>query len=271
MAEGAHLPSSSRGTEWAPPLDVLERRPRPAGRLIPAESFRERSARRAGRSEVLFAPQPVIRARLRPGVVLRRSRYEVAKRALDLTATLLAMPFVLPLLLACSLAILLKDGRPILFAQERTGRAGRRFKLYKLRTMVKDAAARKQELLAENHQSGPDFKVARDPRITPLGAFLRKYSLDELPQLLNVLKGDMSLVGPRPTSFAASTYDLWHTERLEIAPGLTGLWQVSGRADVDFDDRVRLDVEYVERRSLLFDLWILVRTVKEVVRPRGAY
>lgn len=171
----------------------------------------------------------------------------------------------------CGVLIWLTGGRPILFMQERTGKAGRRFKLYKFRTMVKDATELKSQLIDQNDFSGPDFKIAKDPRITRLGAFLRKYSLDELPQIINVLKGDMSLVGPRPTSFEASTYDLWHTERLEVVPGLSGLWQVSGRAEVDFDERVRLDINYVERRSLLFDVWILVRTVKAVLRARGAY
>jgi lipopolysaccharide/colanic/teichoic acid biosynthesis glycosyltransferase len=137
--------------------------------------------------------------------------------------------------------------------------------------MVKDATELKGALMHENDLSGPDFKIVKDPRITRLGGFFRKYSLDELPQFINVLKGDMSLVGPRPTSFPASSYDMWHTERLEVVPGLSGLWQVSGRAEVDFDERVRLDINYVERRSLHFDLWILVRTVRAVLRARGAY
>ena len=104
-----------------------------------------------------------------------------------------------------------------------------------------------------------------------MGRFLRKTSLDELPQVLNVLKGDMSLVGPRPTSFDVSTYSLWHTERLEVLPGITGLWQVSGRSDIDFDERLRLDIEYIERQSLLFDLAILFRTVGAIFTSRGAY
>jgi lipopolysaccharide/colanic/teichoic acid biosynthesis glycosyltransferase len=171
----------------------------------------------------------------------------------------------------CAGLIWFMDGSPILFAQPRTGRAGRRFKLYKFRTMVNGATELKDQLVHRNELSGPDFKIAEDPRVTPIGGFLRKYSLDELPQIFNVLKGEMSLVGPRPTSFEASSYGLWHTERLEVVPGISGLWQVSGRSDIDFDDRVRLDIEYVERRSVLFDVWILIRTVKAVIWPRGAY
>lgn len=113
--------------------------------------------------------------------------------------------------------------------------------------------------------------MARDPRITKVGSFLRKTSLDELPQIINVLKGDMSLVGPRPTSFDVSTYQLWHTERLEVLPGITGLWQISGRSDIGFDERVRLDREYIRNKSLLLDCRILLMTVFSVVRRKGAY
>jgi len=143
--------------------------------------------------------------------------------------------------------------------------------MFKFRMMVVNASELKSGLASLNRLSGPDFKIDNDPRITPLGAFLRRTSLDEIPQILNVLRGEMSLVGPRPTSFAASTYELWHTERLEVLPGITGLWQVSGRSDIDFDDRVRLDIEYLERRSFRFDLVILLRTVAALVQQRGAY
>ena len=212
------------------------------------------------------------------GEILRRSAprtlrpgYERAKRAFDVTVCLLLLPAAAALVAICSIAVLVCDGLPVFFSQDRTGRGGRRFRMYKFRTMVANAVELKAELAALNHLSGPDFKIENDPRITRLGAFLRKTSLDEVPQLLNVLRGEMSLVGPRPTSFAASTYDLWHTERLEITPGITGLWQVSGRSDVDFDDRVRLDIEYLEHRGFWFDLVILFRTVAALVQQRGAY
>ena len=143
--------------------------------------------------------------------------------------------------------------------------------MYKFRTMKTNAEDLKQKYAHLNQLSWPDFKIADDPRVTRVGRFLRKTSLDELPQLVNVLLGNMSLVGPRPTSFDVDTYALHHTERLEVVPGVTGLWQISGRSDLEFDERLRLDVEYIERRSLWLDVSILVRTVKAVFRPRGAY
>ncbi len=143
--------------------------------------------------------------------------------------------------------------------------------MYKFRTMVSDAEKLKQNYADLNELSWPDFKISDDPRVTRVGRFLRKTSLDELPQIINVLKGDMSLVGPRPTSFDASTYDLWHTERLEVLPGITGLWQVNGRSDVDFDERARLDIEYIEKQSVWLDLWILYRTIFVIFNQRGAY
>jgi lipopolysaccharide/colanic/teichoic acid biosynthesis glycosyltransferase len=122
-----------------------------------------------------------------------------------------------------------------------------------------------------NELQWPDFKITNDPRITRLGKFLRKTSLDELPQLFNVLKGEMSLVGPRPTSFGPETYKLWHTSRLDVMPGLTGLWQIMGRAQLEFDDRLRLDIAYIERASLWLDIAILLRTVTAVFQSRGAH
>jgi lipopolysaccharide/colanic/teichoic acid biosynthesis glycosyltransferase len=204
-------------------------------------------------------------------VALFRPGYRRAKRIFDLTLCALALPAALGLMGLCALLIWLDDGGPILFRQMRTGRGGRRFQMFKFRTMVRNAADLKEELLHLNEQTGPDFKISEDPRITRVGKFLRKSSLDELPQILNVIKGDMSLVGPRPTSFAMDTYSLWHTERLEVLPGITGLWQVKGRSDLDFDDRVRLDIEYVERQSLWFDVAILGRTLGAVFKQDGAY
>ncbi|WP_153558898.1 sugar transferase [Roseimaritima sediminicola] len=193
------------------------------------------------------------------------------KRGLDVLLIVLAAPLVLPLLGLCAVAILIETGRPVFFFQDRTGVGGRRFRMFKFRTMVPNAEQMKHELAHLNELTWPDFKISDDPRVTRVGRFLRRSSLDELPQLINVLKGDMSLVGPRPTSFAAETYQLWHTERLEVTPGVTGLWQISGRSDVDFDDRARLDIEYIENQSLLYDLSILLRTVTAIVSKRGAY
>jgi len=168
-------------------------------------------------------------------------------------------------------ALRLSSRGPIFFIQQRTGWGGRRFKMVKFRTMVDGAASLKADLQSENVMGGPDFKVANDPRVTPVGPILRKTSLDEAPQIWNILRGEMSLVGPRPTSFEASTYELWHTERLEVVPGLTGLWQVRGRGDIDFDERVRLDIAYVRNRSMALDFSILLRTIPAVLSQRGAF
>jgi len=143
--------------------------------------------------------------------------------------------------------------------------------MFKFRSMVADAELQKAALKESKGISGPDFKLEQDPRVTRVGLLMRKTSLDELPQLWNVLKGDMSLVGPRPTSFGIETYQRWHAERLEVKPGLTGLWQIKARGDLDFDYRVRLDIAYVRQRSLLLDLWILLCTAPSVIAKRGAY
>jgi lipopolysaccharide/colanic/teichoic acid biosynthesis glycosyltransferase len=212
------------------------------------------------------APLPRVRTwrPLAPG-------YHLKKRVIDLTICALAAPFALPVLIVCAALVKLTSRGPVLFIQPRTGFGGRRFNMVKFRTMVPGAANMKKGLAAGNHMGGPDFKIVNDPRVTRIGALLRKTSLDEAPQIWNVLRGDMSLVGPRPTSFEASTYDLWHTERLEVLPGLTGLWQIGGRAEVDFDDRARLDIAYVRNRSVALDLSILIRTIPAVLLQRGAY
>ncbi|HEY7443893.1 MAG TPA: sugar transferase [Vicinamibacterales bacterium] len=206
----------------------------------------------------------------RPVGVIDRN-YELTKRLLDLTLCTLALPFVLLVLGVCAVLVWLDDPGPIFFTQLRTGQGGRRFKMLKFRTMVVNAEELKQVYAHLNEHTWPDFKITNDPRVTRMGNFLRKTSLDELPQLFNVLKGDMSLVGPRPTSFSASTYDLWHTARLEAVPGITGLWQIKGRSDVDFDDRLRLDIEYIEHRSIGLDIRILIGTVVAIFTRRGAY
>jgi lipopolysaccharide/colanic/teichoic acid biosynthesis glycosyltransferase len=142
--------------------------------------------------------------------------------------------------------------------------------MYKLRTMVRDAEQLKARYQHLNVLTYPDFKIVNDPRITRVGRFLRKTSIDELPQIFNVLKGNMTLVGPRPTSFEASTYRLWHTTRLNATPGITGLWQITGRNELDFDERLRLDIAYIRHRCLALDVVILARTVGAVLHGRGA-
>jgi lipopolysaccharide/colanic/teichoic acid biosynthesis glycosyltransferase len=163
-------------------------------------------------------------------------------------------------------------GRPVLFGQGRAGLHGRRFRMLKFRTMVKDAEARQAELMAANQMSGPVFKIDRDPRITRLGRLLRRTSLDELPQLFNVLSGSMSLIGPRPLPTKEQEQIRgWHRRRLSMKPGITGLWQVSGRSQIDFEDWMRLDLRYIDEWSLTLDLVILLRTVPAVLTSRGAH
>jgi lipopolysaccharide/colanic/teichoic acid biosynthesis glycosyltransferase len=198
--------------------------------------------------------------------------YLKIKRLLDVLIVILTMPLSLSIMLICAALIkVLSPGGPILFKQYRTGKGGARFSIYKFRTMVPNAESLKVELSKFNELSWPDFKISDDPRITKIGKFLRKTSLDELPQVINVLRGEMSLVGPRPTSFTPQTYQLWQTERLDVLPGITGLWQVIGRGSMEFDDRVRLDVAYIQHRSILLDLKILLLTVGAVIQRRGAH
>jgi lipopolysaccharide/colanic/teichoic acid biosynthesis glycosyltransferase len=204
--------------------------------------------------------------------ILKGRSYLLVKRAIDLFLTLITMPFWLPIIGSIALLIrLTSPGAPVLFKQLRTGKGGRRFQMYKFRTMVPNAEELKAKYAHLNELQWPDFKITNDPRITPVGRFLRETSLDEIPQLFNVLRGEMSLVGPRPTSFGPETYKLWHTHRLDVMPGLTGLWQIVGRARLEFDDRLRLDIAYIERASLWLDLHILIRTVLVVFERRGAH
>lgn len=204
-----------------------------------------------------------------PMNMLLRIRYPHLKRLMDLVLAILLMIPTLPVLLVCAFAIKIDSLGPVFFAQERTGKGGKRFKMFKFRTMIADADKLKTQYKHLNIQSYPDFKIENDPRITRLGRFLRQTSLDELPQIFNVIRGDMSLVGPRPTSFSSLTYDLWHTARLETTPGITGLWQVNGRTDIDFDDRSRLDIAYIRNQSLWLDLKILLCTFTSVIRKEG--
>jgi lipopolysaccharide/colanic/teichoic acid biosynthesis glycosyltransferase len=204
--------------------------------------------------------------------ILQGRGYHIAKRIMDLLLVILVLPLIVPIFILCAILIKLEDPKgPIFFVQQRTGKGGRRFGIYKFRTMVHNAEELKAQLLHLNELEWPDFKITNDPRVTRVGRILRKTSLDELPQLLNILKGEMTLVGPRPTSFSPETYALWQTERLDVIPGITGLWQIMGRASMEFTDRVYLDVFYIEQRSIWLDIQILVRTVFAVLAQRGAH
>lgn len=202
--------------------------------------------------------------------LLPERSYLVLKRILDVSLCSIALPITVIVIALCAIAVRLDSPGPVFFFQHRTGRHGVRFRMFKLRTMVSNAEELKKQLLHLNQLTYPDFKLDDDPRITRVGRFLRRTSLDELPQLFNVLKGDMSLVGPRPTSFSAETYRSWYTVRLEMVPGLTGLWQISGRSELDLENRLRLDVAYLRNRSMWLDLRILFRTVSSVIDGRGA-
>jgi exopolysaccharide biosynthesis polyprenyl glycosylphosphotransferase len=204
---------------------------------------------------------------------MRLSRTITAlKRTVDVVVAGVLLMFLAPLFAAIAAAIKLDSRGPVFFRQLRSGRAGRTFSIVKFRTMVDGAERDRFALAAENEVSGPLFKIRSDPRITRVGVKLRRWSLDELPQLWNVLRGDMSLVGPRPfVLHEASQISGWAGRRLDITPGMTGLWQVSGRNDIPFDEMVKLDYVYVTNWSLWWDFKILCQTLPVVLARRGAY
>ena len=209
---------------------------------------------------------PVLSVLTRPHAIAGMS----LKRFVDVTASGAALIALAPLFLGLSIAILVTSGRPIFFGQERVGLHGRAFRMIKFRSMQRDAEARKADLLASNEIDGFAFKVTNDPRITEFGRWLRRSSLDELPQLWNVLRGEMSLVGPRPPlPSEVLDYHPWHRRRLSMKPGITGLWQIEGRREPSFDQWVRKDLEYIDRWSPLLDLEILLRTIPAVLRAEG--
>ena len=195
------------------------------------------------------------------------------KRAVDVMGSLCALFLLSPLLMLIFVAIRCEDGRPVIFTQTRVGQFGRLFKIYKFRSMHLDAERRLKELLAENHhRNGVTFKIKNDPRITQVGKWLRKFSLDELPQFYNVLIGDMSLVGPRPPiPHEVALYSLSDRRRLAVPPGITCIWQVSGRAAIDFPGQVKLDLLYIENQSFWQDMRILAKTIPAVALGSGAY
>jgi len=197
-------------------------------------------------------------------------------RLMDVCIALAALIFLAPLMILAAACVRLQDGGPALFSHERIGRGGRTFKCLKFRSMVLNSSNRLAELLAKDPAARAEWerdrKLRRDPRITPLGVFLRKSSVDELPQLINILRGDMSLVGPRPiVDDEAAKYGRFFRYYAAVAPGLTGVWQASGRNDVDYRQRVAMDVLYVRRRSLAFNFLIILKTVPAVLFRSGSY
>ena len=194
------------------------------------------------------------------------------KRALDVTVATAILIVGLPFAALISLAIYCSSPGPIVYSQTRIGRNGQPFKIYKFRSMIADAEAQLEKMSDLNEASGPLFKMRDDPRRTPLGRILRRFSMDELPNLINVLRGEMSLVGPRPNvPEEVAQYKDWHRKRLSVSPGMTGMWQVSGRSDLTFDEMVLLDIYYAENWSLTLDLGIMMRTIPKVLGGEGAY
>jgi lipopolysaccharide/colanic/teichoic acid biosynthesis glycosyltransferase len=194
-----------------------------------------------------------------------------AKRAIDVVGALLGLVIATPIMLFVALAILVSDGSPAIFRQSRAGAYGKPFVIFKFRTMRRDADAERDGLRAVNEVAGgASFKMTNDPRVTRLGTWLRKTSIDELPQLWNVLLGEMSLVGPRPHPFDdVAGYQPWQFRRLSVKPGLTGLWQIEGRAETDFDRWVEKDLQYIDGWSLWTDLEIIVRTIPAILKRTG--
>ena len=191
----------------------------------------------------------------------KRTGYDIAKRGIDFVLSFLGIIILLPILLIIALIIKLDSKGPVIFKQERVGFRGKKFHMYKFRSMVVNAEKLKDKLQKDNEMSGPMFKMKKDPRITRVGKFIRKTSIDELPQLFNVLKGEMSLVGPRPSlPKEVIKFEPWMLKRLEVKPGLTCYWQVSGRSSIGFEEWMELDCKYVKDRSILVDLKLIFRT-----------
>lgn len=198
--------------------------------------------------------------------------YRFWKRALDICASLVGLILLSPLFAVVAVLIFREDRGKVFFAQERNGLDNRVFRMYKFRTMIANAPALRQELDKYNELDGPAFKMKDDPRITKIGGFLRRTSLDELPQLVNVLKGEMSLVGPRPLPiYETAQCNDYQLQRLLVKPGITCYWQISGRSDISFDQWIEMDLRYIRQASFLTDLKILLQTVKAVVTGKGAY
>ena len=216
--------------------------------------------------------QEVKKVKLDPSKVKGRLVYHTVKRGFDILASGVALVLLSPLFGVLTVKIKKEDGGPAFYSQTRIGKNGKPFKMWKFRSMVVNADKMVEQLEEQNEIDGAMFKIKDDPRVTKIGHVIRKYSLDELPQLWNVLKGDMSLVGPRPPlPMEVEDYTPYDKSRLTVTPGCTGLWQVTKRNDADFDEMVELDLEYINNSSLWFDFKILLKTVGVVIHPNSAY
>lgn len=200
------------------------------------------------------------------------SFYEVIKRVIDVVCSFVGVLVLSPLFVVIAIIIKFTSKGPVFFSQKRVGRDGKEFKMYKFRSMVVNAEELKEKLEAQNEMSGPMFKMKDDPRVTKVGKFIRKTSIDELPQLFNVLKGDMSLVGPRPSlPKEVAQFEDWMYRRLEVKPGLTCYWQVSGRNNIDFEDWMKLDIKYVKEKNLWIDIKLICKTVFVLFGDKNAH
>ena len=196
---------------------------------------------------------------------------ERVKRTMDIVGASIGLTFLAPLFVVVALLVKLSSRGPVFFGQLRVGQHGRMFRMLKFRSMVMDAEKHQKELLDANEQEGPVFKIRRDPRITRIGAFIRRYSIDELPQLINILKGDMAIVGPRPPILReVQQYETWQRRRLSVRPGLTCFWQVSGRNEIGFDEWMDLDLKYVDQWTLATDIRLILKTIPAVFAGSGA-
>ena len=221
-----------------------------------------------------IANELVLERDLHKEIVVQKERrgYEFAKRVFDVVSSLLALIVFSPLMGITALAIKLEDGGSPIFAQTRVGKDGKFFRMYKFRSMCEDAEKKLKELQDRNEADGLAFKMSNDPRVTRVGAFIRKTSIDELPQLFNIFKGNMSVVGPRPPwGYEVMQYDDYQMQRLSVKPGLTCYWQCSGRSDVSFDEWMELDIKYIRERSFFKDIEIIFRTIPAVLFHKGAY
>lgn len=204
--------------------------------------------------------------------VWERRGYAFVKRAFDIASSLCAMVVLSPIFLITAIAIKIEDKGPVVFTQDRVGKDGKVFKMYKFRSMYVDAEERLKYLSEQNEADGPVFKIKNDPRITRVGRFIRKYSIDELMQLVNVFKGDMSVVGPRPAlPREVAEYDDFAKQRLLVKPGLSCYWQVSGRSNIGFEEWMKLDVKYINEMSVWTDLKIILLTIPAVLKGEGSY
>ena len=196
--------------------------------------------------------------------------YKLIKRIADVVLSAGALVALSPVFAITSLAIVIEDGCPVIYAAPREGQNGKPFKMYKFRSMYRDAESKLQELLEQNEQTGPAFKIKDDPRITRVGRFIRRASIDELPQLVNIIRGDMSIVGPRAIQ-RTQEYTPYETQRLVVQPGLTCYWQVSGRANIDWEEWVELDLDYIQDMSILTDIKLIAKTFGAVLEGEGGY